>query len=238
MRFAQIHGTIERRLLVNFRSDPEIVKKLLPTKFRPQIVKGQAMVGICLIRLGSVRPRFIPRALGLSSENAAHRIAVEWDSPEGPQVGVYVHRRDTSSYLSSLLGGRIFPGVHHRAKFEVRESDSEYYVSYRSSDGDTEVLVHGVPDRQLPESSVFESVEQASEFFRLGSLGYSPGLKAHQHQGLQLITEKWEVQPFTIQEVHSSFFSDKEKFPDGSIAFDNALLMLNLKHSWKVLKDL
>lgn len=33
--------------------------------------------------LGQVRPTWAPRPLGLGSENAAHRIAVEWDGPDG-----------------------------------------------------------------------------------------------------------------------------------------------------------
>src|SRR5687767_3095628 len=110
MRFAQLHGVIERRLLVNFRADPAVVSKLLPSKFKPQLVDGQAMVGICLIRLAGIRPRIFPMAVGLRSENAAHRIAVEWDTPQGRERGVYVHRRDTSLWLNTLVGGRIFPG--------------------------------------------------------------------------------------------------------------------------------
>ncbi len=34
-----------------------------------------------------------PRRLGLRSENAAPRIAVEWDDATGPRTGVYIPRR-------------------------------------------------------------------------------------------------------------------------------------------------
>ncbi|WP_218137711.1 hypothetical protein [Streptomyces sp. 2131.1] len=47
------------------------------------MLHGHAVTGICLLRLGSVRPVRAPKALGLRSENAAHRIAVEWDGPDG-----------------------------------------------------------------------------------------------------------------------------------------------------------
>ena len=46
---------------------------------RPQLVEGRAVAGICLIRLGSLRPKGLPASLGVTTENAAHRIAVEWD---------------------------------------------------------------------------------------------------------------------------------------------------------------
>jgi hypothetical protein len=76
MRFPRVHGTIRRRLLVNFRVAPDVIQRLLPAPFQPKLHHGRAIAGICLIRLEGIRPRRFPSMLGLSSENAAHRIAV------------------------------------------------------------------------------------------------------------------------------------------------------------------
>src|SRR6185436_13616334 len=102
---------------------------------------GHAVAGICLIRLKHVRPRFLPAIAGLSSENAAHRIAVEWDSQGSLREGVFIPRRDTSSRLNTLAGGRLFPGVHHHARFQVSEGDGQYSVRLDSDDGDTRLRV-------------------------------------------------------------------------------------------------
>src|SRR3982751_610618 len=124
LRLPVIQGVIDRRILVNYRCAPDALRPLLPAPFRPKLVNGWGMGGICLIRLRHVRPRGFPAALGVSSENAAHRIAVEWDDAGGVvREGVYIPRRDSSSQLNHLLGGRLFPGVHHHAKFDVNESD-------------------------------------------------------------------------------------------------------------------
>jgi hypothetical protein len=64
------------------------------------------MAGICVIRLTNLRPAGFPSGIGLTTENAAHRIAVEWDEPEGPCRGVFIPRRDTDSRLTVVLGGR------------------------------------------------------------------------------------------------------------------------------------
>ncbi|SRR6266568_1558981 len=82
--------TIERRLLVNYRIEPELVARLLPWPFRPQLVSGLAVGGVCFIRLGDLRAGRLPRVPRLVCENAAHRFAVEWDDANGTQVGVYV----------------------------------------------------------------------------------------------------------------------------------------------------
>ena len=83
MQFPVIRGLIDRRILVNYRVKPEVLARLLPAPFRPKMVNGSGMAGVCLIRLKHIRPRFMPLFPGLSSENVAHRIAVEWDTNEG-----------------------------------------------------------------------------------------------------------------------------------------------------------
>ena len=42
-----IQGVIERRILVNYRVDPAVLAAQLPAPFRPQLVDGWAMAGIC-----------------------------------------------------------------------------------------------------------------------------------------------------------------------------------------------
>src|SRR6266850_249514 len=135
MRLPVIRGVIDRRILVNYRVDPHALAAILPTPFRPQVVRGFGMAGICLIRLREVRPQGFPRWLGLASENVAHRVAVEWDDGDQLHSGVYVARRDTSSRLNALAGGRIFPGLHHHSTFRVRESDTSFDVALDSDDG-------------------------------------------------------------------------------------------------------
>jgi uncharacterized protein YqjF (DUF2071 family) len=125
MKFPVIQGIIRRRILVNFRVDPEIIQPQLPKGFQPKLYAGQAIAGICLIRLEEIRPRFLPAPLGVTSENAAHRIAIRWRDGSGdPREGVFIPRRDTSSYLNHLAGGRLFPGEHHRADFTVSDTSN------------------------------------------------------------------------------------------------------------------
>src|SRR5438445_303970 len=73
-----IHGIIDRRVLLNYRIDPEVLQRVLPPVFQPKLYNGHAVGGVCMIRFKELRPRFVPSWLGLGSENAAHRIAVQW----------------------------------------------------------------------------------------------------------------------------------------------------------------
>ncbi len=110
MRIPVLKGTIKRRFLINYRVEPETMQRLLPTPFRPKLQQDFAIAGICLIRLEQIRPAGLPAALGRTSENAAHRVAVEWTAAAGEtREGVFIPRRDTDSRLNSWAGGRIFP---------------------------------------------------------------------------------------------------------------------------------
>jgi hypothetical protein len=122
MRLPVIQGVIRRRILVNFRVDPDVMKAQLPSRFTPKLQGNHAIAGVCLIRLEAIRPPLLPAFAGISSENAAHRVAVLLETDTGEKKeGVFIPRRDTGSLMNHLAGGRVFPGEHHRAMFNVRE---------------------------------------------------------------------------------------------------------------------
>jgi hypothetical protein len=232
MQIPVIRGVIDRRILVNFRVDPEVLKHILPPPFQPKLVNGMGMTGVCLIRLKNIRPRFLPGFLGISSENAAHRIAVEWEQDGVTREGVFIPRRDTSSLLNTLVGSRLFPGVHHRARFQVHEDADHYRVGVDSYDGQTHLLIDGHVAAELPRSSIFSSVRQASQFFEQGSLGYSVTKRPGEFDGLELRSFRWHVDPLMVEQVESSYFTDQTLFPPGSVEFDSALLMRQIDHEW------
>ncbi len=238
MRIPVIKGIIDRRVLANFHVDPDVMADVLPPPFRPQLASGYAIAGICLIRLKKVRPRFFPLPWGIRSENAAHRIAVEWDVDGQTREGVYIPRRDTDSRLNAWAGGTIFPGIHHHAVFTVKESADHVSVTMQSDDGDARVHVAGSVTDQLPESSVFDSVADVSEFFERGSLGYSATRTEGRYDGLELNCTNWRVEPLDIETVESSYFADESRFPPGSVEFDCALLMRDIHHEWHGRDDL
>jgi hypothetical protein len=234
MRIPVITGLIDRRMLVNYTVDPEVAKKILPAVFHPKIVNGKAIAGICLIRLSQVRPKGLPAFLGIGSENGAHRIAVEWDEKGQLKEGVYIPRRDTSSKFNSLVGGRLFPGKHYHAKFDIKEEAGNYHIAFESSDRTT-IKVDAKVTNTFKKDSIFKDFSTASDFFKSGSTGYSPNDNGY--DGLLLTTQKWEMVPLEVSDVQSSYFENELIFPKGSVQFDNALLMTNINHEWSSLPN-
>jgi hypothetical protein len=237
--------TIERRLLVNYRIEPELVARLLPPPFRPQLVSGLAVGGVCFIRLGALRAGHLPPVPRLAPENAAHRFAVEWDDASGTQAGVYVPRRDTNSKITAAAGGTVFPGSYRLARFEVDEPGGQVHINVTSRDGQVQLAVTAAPAGALI-SELFGTLDDAIGFFRRGALGFSPSAHAGRLDGGRLDTVRpdtvrldtvrmqsasWAAQPMTA-EIRSSLFDNTDLFPPGTCSLDCALVMRNLPARW------
>ncbi|MBS1686899.1 MAG: DUF2071 domain-containing protein [Bacteroidetes bacterium] len=229
MKIPTIHGYIDRRILINYVGDPEVVSHYVPAPFRPQIYNGKAIIGVCLIRLKHIKVKGLPNFVGISSENAAHRIAVEWDENGETRQGVYIPRRDTSLWFNALVGGRVFPGRHYLARFDVKETAAHYDIHVSSSD-QTAISIEADIAPDLDSTSIFGSLDSASEFFEKGCIGYSPDGKSF--DGLKLALKEWKVTPLNVKKAHSGFFENESIFPKGSVSFDHALLMNNVEHEW------
>ena len=221
-----IVGTIDRRILLNYRAPLEVVSRILPAQFRVRSVNDHALIGVCLIRFRALRPAHLPAMMGISSENAAHRISIVWSDDEETHAGVYVTRRDTDSAFVRLTGGRVFPGVHGRATFEVDESPDQVSISISDPEG---VLV-GLSGRISEEfsSEVFATHEEASRYFQDDRIGYSPARREGKLEGLQLNCHTWETFSLAIDKSHVREFSRLSS----EIKFDHALIMHGISHDW------
>ncbi|TFB22125.1 hypothetical protein E3U55_07430 [Filobacillus milosensis] len=239
MTMTSIDGVIKRRLLINYQLNPDIAETILPHPFRPKTIKGKAIIGVCLIRLENIRPTLLSSIpVGMSSENAAHRIAVEWDENGETKEGVYIFRRDTNSKLNSLVGGRIFPGTHQLADFQVNDTGNTVEFSMESKDKEVNISIKGKEHDKLQPNSVFQSIAEISSFFKSGANGYSPDKKGECHQGLCLHTNDWTMTPFKAEEVKTTYLGDVLNISDHDLEFDSVVLMRNIQHKWEKLSGI
>jgi hypothetical protein len=151
---------------------------------------------------------------------------------------VYIPRRDSDSAVSVIAGGRLFPGEHHRASFDVRETGRELHVAFASADGTARVSVDVRVADRFGGSTLFAGVRQASDFFRSGSTGFSATRGRRRLEGVELNAARWVVEPVEVQAVSSSFFDDPGRFPPGSAVFDCALLMRDIPATWNALQPI
>ncbi|MGU3294690.1 DUF2071 domain-containing protein [Williamsia sp. M5A3_1d] len=225
----RMNSTIERRLLIYYRVDPSVAAQWLPDGFRLQLVDGVAIAGICMIRLARMAPPGVPAVLGWRGENAAQRIAVEWDDNGHTARGVFITRRFSASSLAVAAGGRLFPGAHTKAAITSDETHDRIAISLRTATTPAITVDADVAVATSLTGSVFPTVSDASEFFRAGSTGYSPAHRANRLDGLRLDTDDWRVEPTTPIQVRSTLFDD---LPAGAAELDSVLLMRDVRAAW------
>lgn len=114
----------------------------------------------------------------------------------------------------------------------MEEGNDRYSIGMRSDDGKTELNVNAKLANSFPTHSMFESIEHASSCFENCPVGISPSIIPERMKIIRLQTKSWNVKPLEVQTLKSSFFEDKTLFSDGTIEFDNALLMQGIEHEW------
>jgi uncharacterized protein YqjF (DUF2071 family) len=154
--FPVIEGVIARRILLNFCADPEAAPAIVPPPLEVQQVRGRAIVGVCLIRLERIRPKGLPGFVGISPENMAHRIAIRFDQDGRKDDGVFIPRRDTDSAFVGLLGGRLLPGYHHLADFDVEESADGLAMDVKTRDGALDTHLRARWTGEWPDAIAFD----------------------------------------------------------------------------------
>jgi hypothetical protein len=226
--FRTLRAQVRRRILVSYRVDPALAQELLPDGFRPQLVDGSAVAGVCLIGLQSVRPGWVRPRVGISTENAAHRIAVEWDENGETHTGVYIVERHSSGLLPVLAGGRLFPGVQKRARFDVDDTDSSFRVAMTSFG--TSVFVNVELSSEWS-STLFPTMDAASAFYKAGAVGWSPRRGGAGVEPIELTSSAWAVEPGHVVGLRSSFF---DALPAGAAILDSVLVMRDVPVVWAI----
>ena len=102
----------------------------------------------------------------------------------------------------------------------------------KSADGLVQVDLAGSIAVDLPSTSIFRTVHEASAFFEPGVIGYSATASGRRLDGVMLKTRSWSVAPLSMERVFSSYFADEQVFPAGTASFDCALIMRNIAHEW------
>ena len=219
MKITPAHGVIERRLLVNYRLDPDVAKKLLPAPLQPRLVGGYAVAGIALAHLGRLRPAGLPAVAGLSRETAMHGIAVEWERSPSLHTGVFVLHRDSVG---------VGPGRRLRRPpcFTVDDRTDGLRIAYTSRDRTVRVDVDVSLAAGLAGSALFRDVRAATRFLDLDSpegASWGPQLR-----GLKLSVGDRCISAARVRTATSSIFAGTSVFPPGSVHVDSALLLRDL----------
>lgn len=234
LQFNVLEGVIYRRILINFRVDPEVLSGIVPKPFVPKLVGSNGLAGICLTMLRQMRPEGLPKIFGMASDNVAHRVMVLRTEENVTHPCVFIPEMYSSSPLNRIAGGLVFPGRQRSASIKTEFSQHKVQVQARNDDG-LSIDLSASPTESMPAGSMFSSLDEVSDVLSEHCIGYS--CSGEGLSGIRLVTDQWKVCPLDVSRIHSSYFSSSS-FPEGSVAFDSAVMMQNIPHKWTVEPDL
>ncbi|MEZ4829135.1 MAG: DUF2071 domain-containing protein [Bacteroidia bacterium] len=235
MKIPALSGLIQRRILINYRVEPAVLRKLLPAPFEPRLFGNYGIAGICFFDLSQLRIKGLPLSPCISAQIVSHRIAVNWEESGIKKEGLYITQRDTSSTLVHFSGGRFFPSEYSLTGMKFRESFG-YYELHLGGHHPTSFLAKESAD--FAEGSVFSGLPAAASLFAQNSMEYAPRYENMVFDGIAFRASRHKVQPLHICQMRSSFFENEENFPRGSVFFDHALLMKNIRSEWIALPEM
>ncbi len=125
-----------------------------------------------------------------------------------------------------------FPVSYSKADFKVLVSGDRYSVIIENKENELIMSITAEIATELPRGSVFASTGEISDFFKTGNVGWSSRGTSDRYDAIELTTEEWRMEPLRMNESYSAYFSDTSVFPVGSVEFDSAVIMRNIKHSW------
>jgi uncharacterized protein YqjF (DUF2071 family) len=230
-------GVVARRLVVNFRVDPEVAAGLVPAPLEPARLGGAAVAGMSLIRLEQIRPRGLAPIVGLAIENMAHWVAVTAPVEDGRVSAFFVLRRDTESRLVATLGGPLFSAAHHLAQFDVDEDERHLRAKVRTDNGAADVEVEvdwGAAFRGTP---CFPSLGAAERFFREFERGFTASETGGLLAAVRLRPSPVRLEPVRLVAARCRYFEDPKRFPEGSVTLDGALGMRSIPYEWVAVKE-
>lgn len=225
---SKVQGLCSRRIILNWRVNPDGLQKILPAPF------------ICIIELEEMRPKGMPAFVGMRSINAAPRIAVEWPHEDSFEQGVYIPHRYTSAKWNTVVSKlRFFPTASGAGDIEVEESEDGRISAHAVAPDGMRLSFSGQAAGALDENSIFKSTQEASDFLKAAQVAYSPKeIRESSDIGLEfdaikLKTYEWQASALSKNEAECTFISDNFKGDEAN--FDSALIMRGIGHEWHYL---
>ncbi len=223
---------LDRRILILYRFAPELAEQMLLPGYQPRKLRGFALGGIALVRCASLRSALLPARI-TACENALHFVNGLRMEQQRAETGVLVMRYDTSSRLHAWIGGeRRWHCRHHHARFRVSESAESIDIRCDSDDRQVHLAMKAHLDRQICRQSVFRSTDQVLHLLRneLRCLGLvhrdSDDAASARTRGQPHLI------PLSVEQLESSVFGDREKFPSGAVEFDSAYWLRDDELVW------
>ncbi len=166
-------GELTRYWSLIYRSPLDLVARQLPPQLKPVSFGGFGFWNVAIFEIAGLRPRGLPKNLGITARFAAYRLHVRHQNKAGASVeGLHFQRCDCCDGDSPILTGASNLlsgfGVHHHrgGDIEIAENPLATRLEVKAAGANGHATIHYGHHAKLAHGSPFHSVQEAGDFLR------------------------------------------------------------------------
>ncbi len=222
-------------LVLTYAFPPEVLEPLLPAGLVLDTYGGFGFLAVALVQTRSLRPTFLPAAMGCDFFLSGYRIFTRLAGAAQSKRGLRILRSDTDRRLMVCAGNLLTHYNYHLCEAKLEESDCELHWTIRTphSEADFEVRARLTDDQvPLPDNSPFSTLAEARRF--AGPLPYTFDYEQATHSiiGIHAMRQSWNPKPVAVEVLRNTFL-DQEPFCHAKAVLANAFHVQDVPYQWQ-----
>ncbi len=237
-RLAQATGVLENTVMLNFRTDVEVLKRILPFPFDPRLVDGFGLVSILLFRMKDLYCETNIGWPSLPSDHVLYRISVSFNHGGRRQSGMYILRHEVNTRLPLRQRRRgLFPLAGSPVRWNKNPWKDQFEWTLKSGSR-TKLQVKARPGRSFSGGSLFQNLEEAADFFSHERFVLAPRYQQSIFSSTHFLPLSWEVKPLQVLRLKTDFKQLANLFPSDRIFYDSGLMWPQMPCKWQKSGDI
>jgi hypothetical protein len=231
-----VRAFFRHSLVLTYALPQEVLRPLLSPGLMLDTFGEFGFLAIAMVQTESLRPVFLPRALGRNFFLSGYRIFARFKTSTGRTLrGLKILRSDTDSRMMVAFGNMLTHYAYRYAAVTVFETPEslEIRITTPNAEADVHCIARiGAPVEGLPEGSPFSDLHQARLF--AGPLPFTFDYEPQTHSIVMIegVREKWAPKPVGVEIFQATFF-DREPFRKARPILANAFHVNNIAYSWR-----
>jgi hypothetical protein len=231
-----VRAFFRHSLVLTYALPQDVLRPLLPPGLMLDTFDEFGFLAIAMVQTESLRPVFLPRALGRNFFLSGYRIFARFKTPAGRTLrGLKILRSDADSRMMVAFGNMLTHYAYRYAAVTVSETREslEIQITTPNAEADVRCIARiGTPAERLPEGSPFSDLHQARLF--AGPLPFTFDYEPQTHSIVMIegVREKWTPTPVGVEISQATFF-DREPFRQARPILANAFHVNNIGYSWR-----
>jgi hypothetical protein len=230
-----ISAFFRHSVVLTYALPPEVLKPLLPAALVLDTWRNFAFLAVALVQTESLRPSFLPAALGRSFFLSGYRIITRLAAGAQSKRGLRILRSDTD-HPSMVRFGNLLTHYNYRlCKVNLGETSDGLHWTIRTprAEADLEVRVSlGPAPAPLPANSPFLTHSEARRF--AGPLPYTFDYEQETNSIIGICASRphWNPEPVSVNVVRNTFL-DQPPFRAAHPILANAFHVQNVPYQWQ-----